>query len=87
MTNDQAPLAESARRFAAPIEYQPHFLTRMRADLKLIPVSRTIGSDRLVDRDGHHVHHFIEVSWMLPGILPTGNSAIRRVLGCSLRFQ
>ena len=37
-----------------------------------IPVSRTIGTDRLVDEMIFRFTHTIEMDWMLPGIPPTG---------------
>ena len=37
-----------------------------------MPISRTIGSDRLVDEMIVRFTHSIEMDWMLPGIAPTG---------------
>jgi len=42
-------------------------------DTKLIPVSRTIGADRVVDELIFCFTHTREIDWMLPGIKPTGN--------------
>jgi carboxymethylenebutenolidase len=42
--------------------YATHFIPKMPADMEMVPVSRTIGTDQLVD----------EMDWMLPGIPPTG---------------
>ena len=39
-----------------------------------MPISRTIGVDRLVDEMLFCFTHDIEIDWMLPGIPPTGRS-------------
>ena len=38
----------------------------------MIPVSRTIGEDQLVDEMVFKFTHSIRMDWMLPGIAPTG---------------
>jgi len=40
--------------------------------VEVVPVSRTIGSDRLVDELILRFTHSIEMEWMLPGVAPTG---------------
>ena len=52
--------------------YQNHFIPKTPADTKLIPISRTIGADRLVDEMLFCFTHDIEIDWMLPGLEPTG---------------
>jgi carboxymethylenebutenolidase len=52
--------------------YSRHFISRMPPDTAIIPVSRTIGTDRLVDEMIFRFTHTIEMDWMLPGIAPTG---------------
>ena len=52
--------------------YSRHFIPRMPPDTAIIPVSRTIGVDRLVDEMIFQFTHTIEMDWMLPGIAPTG---------------
>ena len=52
--------------------YKHHFIPTTPADTKLIPISRTIGADRLVDEMLFCFTHDIEIDWMLPGIAPTG---------------
>jgi carboxymethylenebutenolidase len=37
-----------------------------------VPISRTIGADRLVDEMLFCFTHDIEIDWMLPGMKPTG---------------
>jgi carboxymethylenebutenolidase len=55
-------------------------------DTQLIPVSRTVGQDQIVDEMLFTFTHTREIDWMLPGIPPTG----RRVevpLVAIVRFQ
>ncbi|MGH7071047.1 MAG: ester cyclase [Acetobacteraceae bacterium] len=52
--------------------YKYHFIGANPPDFRLVPVSRTIGQDRLVDEFIVHFTHTTEIDWMLPGIPPTG---------------
>ncbi len=52
--------------------YKHHFVDSNPADTKLIPISRTVGADRLVDEMLFCFTHDCEIDWMLPGIAPTG---------------
>jgi carboxymethylenebutenolidase len=52
--------------------YATHFIPRMPPDMEMVPVSRTIGSDQLVDEMVVKFTHSLEMDWMLPGIPPTG---------------
>ena len=52
--------------------YSKHFIPNMPADTEIIPISRTIGSERLVDEMIIRFTHTIEIDWWLPGIAPTG---------------
>jgi carboxymethylenebutenolidase len=52
--------------------YSKHFIPKMPSDTEIVPISRTIGSDRLVDEMIVRFTHSIEMDWMLPGIAPTG---------------
>jgi carboxymethylenebutenolidase len=52
--------------------YSKHFIPKMPPDTKIVPVSRTIGEERLVDEMIFLFTHTIEMDWMLPGIAPTG---------------
>jgi carboxymethylenebutenolidase len=52
--------------------YSRHFIPRMPPDTEILPVSRTIGTERLVDEMVFRFTHTIEMDWMLPGIAPTG---------------
>jgi carboxymethylenebutenolidase len=40
--------------------------------MEVVPVSRTIGEDRLVDELVLRFTHTIQMDWVLPGIAPTG---------------
>ena len=52
--------------------YLNHFVHANPEDTKLVPVSRTIGVDRVVDEMVFCFTHTKEIDWMLPGIPPTG---------------
>lgn len=52
--------------------YSRHFIPKMPPDTKIVPISRTIGSERLIDEMIFQFTHTIEMDWMLPGIAPTG---------------
>jgi len=52
--------------------YAKHFIPRMPQDTEIVPVSRTIGKERLVDEMVFRFTHTIEMDWMLPGLAPTG---------------
>jgi carboxymethylenebutenolidase len=52
--------------------YKYHFVDSNPADTRLIPVSRTIGSDRVVDEFVFCATHDREIDWLLPGLAPTG---------------
>jgi carboxymethylenebutenolidase len=52
--------------------YKNHFVNSNPDDTALIPVSRTVGADRVVDEMIFSFTHDREIDWMLPGIEPTG---------------
>ena len=52
--------------------YSRLFIPKMPADTDIVPVSRTIGTDRLVDEMIFRFTHTVEMEWMLPGVPPTG---------------
>ena len=52
--------------------YKYHFVNNNPEDTKLIPISRTVGADRIVDEMVFCFTHTSEIDWMLPGIEPTG---------------
>jgi carboxymethylenebutenolidase len=52
--------------------YKHHFLFANPSDTRTIPISRTIGADRIVDELIFCFTHDREIDWMLPGLAPTG---------------
>ena len=52
--------------------YKHHFIGSNPPDTELVPVSRTVGADQIVDEMLFTFTHTCEVDWMLPGVPPTG---------------
>jgi carboxymethylenebutenolidase len=52
--------------------YSRHFIPKMPPDTEIVPISRTVGTERLVDEMIFRFTHTIEMDWMLPGVAPTG---------------
>src|SRR5437868_3476476 len=52
--------------------YKYHFIEVNPPDFRLIPISRTVGTDCVVDEFIVHFTHTTEVDWLLPGVPPTG---------------
>ncbi|HEY5082093.1 MAG TPA: dienelactone hydrolase family protein [Bauldia sp.] len=52
--------------------YKNHFIPTSPKDSALIPISRTVGVDRVADEMLFCFTHDVEIDWMLPGIKPTG---------------
>src|SRR5216683_520289 len=52
--------------------YSKRFIPQMPPDTEMVPISRTIGTDQLVDEMVFKFTHTIKMDWMLPGIAPTG---------------
>jgi carboxymethylenebutenolidase len=52
--------------------YSRRFIPQMPPDTEMTPVSRTIGTDRVVDEMVFKFTHTIPMDWMLPGVPPTG---------------
>jgi len=52
--------------------YSRHFIPKMPPDTEIVPISRTIGTDQLVDEMIIRFTHTIEMDWMIPGVAPTG---------------
>ena len=67
---------EALRRF-----YGDHFIGRQPRDLRTIPVSRTVGADRVVNEVFMSFTHDCEIEWMLPGVPPTGRRVEVVVVG------
>jgi carboxymethylenebutenolidase len=52
--------------------YSQHFIPQMPPDTRMTPVSRTVGTDQLVDEMVFEFTHTVKMDWMLPGLQPTG---------------
>jgi carboxymethylenebutenolidase len=52
--------------------YAQYFIPQMPPDMQVIPVSRTIGINRLVDESVAKFTHTVRMDWLLPGVAPTG---------------
>ncbi len=48
------------------------FIPQMPPDTEMVPLSRTIGHDQLVDEMIFKFTHTMRMDWMLPGVAPTG---------------
>ena len=51
--------------------YDSYFIPQMPPDTQIIPVSRTIGHDRLIDEFVIKFTHTLQMDWLLPGVPPT----------------
>src|SRR6185312_8946242 len=54
--------------------YKYHFIGANPPDTSMIPISRTVGADSIVDELIFRFTHTSMVDWMLPGIPPTGRT-------------
>lgn len=52
--------------------YTYHFIGQTPGDRRTIPISRTIGPDRVIEEKVFCFTHDREIDWMLPGVKPTG---------------
>ena len=52
--------------------YANHFVSQFPPDIELVPVSRTVGQDQLVDEMIMRFTHTVRMDSLLPGIAPTG---------------
>ena len=66
--------------------YKYHFIPTLPADLKIIPIARTVGPDRIVDELMMCFTHDCEIDAMLPGLAPTGKYC-EVVAVASVEFQ
>lgn len=51
--------------------YAHHFIFNMPPDMELLPVSRIVAADHVVEESVLRFTHTVELDWMLPGIPPT----------------
>src|SRR5207302_10698974 len=66
--------------------YSQDFIPRMPPDTTLTPISRIVGTDRLVDEMIFSFTHTEEMPWMLPGVPPT-NKLVQVPLVVIVRFR
>lgn len=66
--------------------YQHHFVHGNPPDMKLIPLSRTVGALQIVDEFIMCFTHTTEIDWMLPNVAPTGKYVEIPMLGV-VRFR
>ncbi len=52
--------------------YKNHFIGKLPKDIKIKPISRTVGQDQVVDEVIVSFTHDREIDYMLPGVVPTG---------------
>lgn len=61
--------------------YQHHFVHGNPPDMKLIPISRTVGALQIVDEFIMCFTHTTAIDWMLPNVAPTGRYVEIPMLG------
>lgn len=61
--------------------YQNHFVHANPPDMKLVPISRTVGASQIVDEFVMCFTHTSEIDWMLPNVAPTGKYVEIPMLG------
>jgi len=61
--------------------YQHHFVHGNPPDMKLIPLSRTVGALQIVDEFIMCFTHTTEIDWLLPNVAPTGKYVEIPMLG------
>jgi len=66
--------------------YGKYFIPQMPPDTRIIPISRTIGNDRLVDEFVFKFTHTLQMDWLLPGVAPT-NKPVEVVKVVVVQFQ
>ena len=52
--------------------YVAHFIGAHAPDTTIVPIARTVGTDRIVDEIIFKFTHTIDMPWILPGVPPTG---------------
>jgi len=66
--------------------YDRYFIPQMPPDTQIIPVSRTIGHDRVVDEFVIKFTHSLQMDWLLPGVPPT-NKQVEVATVSVIQFQ
>ena len=72
---------EQLRRF-----YAHHFIPVNPPDFRLTAVSRTVGTDTIVDEFIVHFTHTTVIDWLLPGVAPTGR-AVEIPMAAIVKFE
>jgi hypothetical protein len=68
--------------------YSTYFIPGQPTDSEVVPVTRTVGKDRIVDELIHKFTHTIEMPWILPGIRPrAGESKLPSSWLSSLKME
>jgi carboxymethylenebutenolidase len=52
--------------------YSRYFIPGQPPELEIVPISRTVGQERIVDEFVYRATHSIPMEWLLPGVPPTG---------------
>jgi carboxymethylenebutenolidase len=52
--------------------YGKYFIPGMPPDVELVPISQTVGQNRIVDEFVFRCTHTVQMDWLLPGVAPTG---------------
>jgi carboxymethylenebutenolidase len=66
--------------------YDRYFIPQMPPDTQIIPVSRTIGQDRLIDEFVIKFTHSLQMDWLLPGV-PATNKPVEVATVTVVQFQ
>jgi carboxymethylenebutenolidase len=66
--------------------YDRYFIPQMPPDTQIVPVSRTIGQDRLVDEFVIKFTHSLQMDWLLPGV-PATNKPVEVATVTVVQFQ
>ncbi|KAJ7047783.1 NTF2-like protein [Mycena alexandri] len=61
--------------------YRDHFVFNNPKDTSMQSISRTVGSDRVVDEFILHATHDKQIDWLLPGVPPTGKKIAIPMVG------
>lgn len=59
--------ADAVRAF-----YETYFIPCQAPDTEVIPLTRTVGTDRIVDEILFRFTHTVDMPWLLPNVPPTG---------------
>jgi len=66
--------------------YDRYFIPQMPPDTQIIPISRTIGQDRLVDEFVIKFTHSVQMDWLLPGV-PVTNKLVEVATVTVVQFE